>query len=99
MFGDTIITPRPPRPLHEIVEAFVQVGVNRLGRNEHQRDVLRLARNQVFVGDVGDVLGNVLLDALAHRQLALIVVWRLAQRRHRFEREFGVDDQTGRSPA
>ena len=94
MFGETIIT-RARRALHDVVEALIDIGVHRLRRDEHQRHVLRLARDQVFVGDVGDVLGDVGPDAL-HRRLALIVGRAVAPRRHRLERKFGVDDEMAR---
>ena len=54
------------------LEAFVQLGVDRLRGDEHQGDVLGLARDQVFLRDVGDMLDDVLLDACG-RLLALIV--------------------------
>ncbi len=47
-------------------------------RNEHQRDVLGLARDQIFVSDVRDVFGDVLLDA-RDRQFALVVGRRAAR--------------------
>src|SRR5262249_58674233 len=58
--------------LHHIVEAVMQLGIDRLRRHEHQGELLRLAGDQVFVGDVGDVLHHVLAHTL-RRDLALVV--------------------------
>ena len=38
----------------------MQIGVNRLRRDEHQRQILRLARNEVFIGDGADVPAEIL---------------------------------------
>ncbi len=34
---------------------LVQIAVNGLGRHEHQRRVLRLARNEILFGDIVDM--------------------------------------------
>ena len=80
------------RALHHVVEALVQIRVDRFGRNEHQRDVLRLSGDEIFVRNVGDVLGNVLLNA-RHRNFALLIGCGVAPCGHRFERKFRVNDE------
>ena len=55
-------------------------------------DVLRLARDQIFLGDIGDVLADVGRTA-RDRLLALFVGLGFAQRGHSLERKLGVDDQ------
>jgi hypothetical protein len=41
--------------LHDIVEAVIKLGIDRF----HQRHFLGLARQQIFAGDVGDMLPHV----------------------------------------
>ena len=79
-------------PLHQVVEAVVDFGIDRLRRHEHQREFLGLARNQIFSGDVGNVLADVGPQPLPGGA-ALVVGLGLAIGGDAFEREFGVDDQ------
>src|ERR1041384_8116744 len=78
--------------LDQVVEAVVQFGIDRLGRHEHQREVLRLARNEIALRDVGEVPGDVLAHA-PRRDLALTLAARVVQRRDRLQRKLPVDDQ------
>ena len=80
------------RLLHHVVEAVVQLGIDRFRGHEHQRQLVRLARDQVFRGDVADVARHVLAQP-RRRLLALLLVARLAIGGHGFERELGVDHQ------
>ena len=83
------------RLLKNIVETVVQLGVDRFRRHKHQRHVLGLARDQVFVGDIADMFCDVRTHA-SDRKFAIVVALCFAKRGHRFEWKFGVDDQ-GRS--
>ena len=56
--------PRAIGLLHDVVEAVVQFGIDGFRRHEHQRQVLGLAGDEVFLGDVVDVLVDVLPHAL-----------------------------------
>ena len=76
--------------LDDVVEAVVDFGIDRFRRHEHQRGVLRLAGDQVFFGDVGDMLHDVVAQPL-RGDLAFLVAARVVQRGHRFQREFRVD--------
>ena len=78
--------------LHEVVEAVIKLGIDGFRRHEHQRHVLGLAGQQVFLGNVGNVLPHVLAQALGGPR-AVLVGLAFAQRGDRFERELGVDDE------
>ena len=80
------------RLLDDVVESFLQIGVERFRRHEHQRDVLGFAGDQIFVGDVAQVLGHVGAHPRG-RLLALVVGLGFLIGGDGFEREFGVDDQ------
>ena len=76
--------------LHHVVEMLDEIGIDRLRRHEHQRDVLRLAGQKIALGDVLDVLADVGAHARL-RRFARLVVARRAQRREALERKLGVD--------
>ena len=78
--------------LHDVVEAVVQVGVKRIRRHEHEREVLGLAGNEIFLRDVADVLVHVLPHA-GCRRAPLFVGFGVAVRGEGLKRKFGVDDQ------
>ena len=65
-------------------------GIDRFGRHEHQRGILGLAGNQVFLGDVADMSQHVVAQALAG-EFPLLVAARVVQRGHRLQREFRID--------
>ena len=79
--------------LHDVVEAVVQFGIDRFRRHEHQRHVLRLAGDQVFLGDVVDVLHRRPARTRCAANLRSSSVLAVAERGDAFEREFGVDHQ------
>jgi hypothetical protein len=76
--------------LDHVVEAVMDLGVDRFRRHEHQRGVLGLAGNQIFLRDIADVLHHVRAQALGGVFLFLIGAC-VMQRRHRLQREFGID--------
>src|SRR5215471_17761399 len=76
--------------LKNVVESFIQLGVNRFRRHEHQGDLVGLAWNQIFLGDVGNVLVHIGAQALGGG-FALILGLGFAIGRDRFEGELGVD--------
>ena len=76
--------------LHDVVEAVMDFGIDRFRRHEHQRGVLGLARDQVFLGNVGDMLHDVGAQPIA-RELALLVAARVMQRRHCLQWKLGID--------
>ena len=78
--------------LDHVVEMLVQLGIDGFRGHEHQRDVLRLAADEVAFGDVGDVLGDIALQP----RLGLPAFFRrlrLAEGGDGFQREFGIDQQ------
>jgi hypothetical protein len=78
------------RFLHHIVEAVVDLGVDRFRRYEHQRQLLSLARDQIFAGDVADVLSHVGAQPLGCG-FAFVIGFGVAIGSNTFERELGVD--------
>ena len=68
----------------------MQIGIDQLRRHEHQRQILRLARNEVLIGDGADVPAEILAQP-RRRLLALLVALGFAKRRDGFERKFGID--------
>ena len=83
------------RFLHHIVEMLDEIGIDRLRGHEHQRDVLRLARQKIALGDVLDVLHDVGAHA-GLRGFARLLVARRAQGRKSLERKFGVNGEQAR---
>ena len=79
-------------PLHQVVKTVVQFGEHRFRGHEHQRNVLRLARHQIFLGDVGDMATDIRPQP-CRRLLARVLALGLAQRGDGFEREFGIDHE------
>ena len=67
-----------------------KIGIDRLRGHEHERYVLRLARQKIALGDVLDVLHDVAAHA-GLRRLARLVVARRAQGGETFERKLRVD--------
>ena len=90
--GETMTTLLRKGLLHDVVEAVVQVGIDRLRRHEHQGQILGLARDQIFVGDAADVPAEILAQP-RRGLLALVVALGVTERGDRFERKFGVDHQ------
>ena len=78
--------------LHDVVEAVMQFRVDGFRRHEHQRQILRLARDQVFLGNVADMRADMLAQKFG-RGIARLVARRLAERGDGFERKFGVDHE------
>jgi hypothetical protein len=78
--------------LHDIIESVIQFDIDRFRGNEHQRQILRLSRDQVFCRDVGDVPRKVLPQADCSL-LAFVLVTRFPQCGDRFQGELGVDHQ------
>src|SRR5262249_44157606 len=70
----------------------MQFGKDGFGRHEHQRQVLRLARNEVFVRNVADVPCKILAQPRGGL-LALVLALGFAQGGNGLERELGVDRQ------
>ena len=78
--------------LHDILEPVMQLHVDGFGGHEHQRQVLRLARDQVFFRNVADMPGKVRAQP-SRGLLALLIARCVAKRAHRLERKLGVDHQ------
>ena len=76
--------------LDHVVETVVDFGIDRFRRHEHQRGVLGLAGDQIFLGDVVDVLHHVVAQAL-RGEFAFLVAARIVQCGHRLQRKFRVD--------
>ena len=62
--------------LHHIVEMLDEIGIDRFRWHEHQRDVLRLAGQQIALGDVLDVLADVGAHPRLRRLSGLVVARR-----------------------
>ena len=78
-------------------EVGVQLGVDRLRGQEHQRRFGGLAGHDVFVADVADVLADRLLEAaLGDDQRRRVACRHGAQRAIALERELGVDGDRAR---
>ena len=80
------------RFLHDVVKAVMQIGIHRFRGHEHERQLLGLARNQVFPGNVADMLADVGAQAL-RRGLTLVLGLGLAISGDGFERKLGIDHQ------
>ena len=80
------------RQLHDIVEMFVQVGIDRFRGHEEQCDVLRFAGQEIALGDILHMHADIAAHALAGG-LPGVVATGLAQQREALQREFGVDDE------
>ena len=80
------------RLLHDVVEAVMQFRVNRFRWHEHQRQILRLAGDQVFLRNVAHMRADMLAQEFG-RGMARVVALRVAERGDGFERELGVDHQ------
>ncbi len=65
-------------------------GIDRFRRHEHQRGILGFARDQIFLGDVADMLHHVGAKAL-RGEFLLLVGAGVVQRGHRFQRKLRVD--------
>ncbi len=78
--------------LQDIIEAVVQLGEHRFGRDEHESDVLGLALDQIFPGNVVDVLAEILTQ-LTHGLKPFFVGFGVFERGGGFQREFGIDNQ------
>ena len=63
---------RPIGLLDHVVEAVVELGIDRFRRHEHQGGLLGLAGNEIALGDVADVAEHVLAQAL-RRLLAVVL--------------------------
>src|ERR1700733_1338321 len=74
------------------IEAVMQIGIKRLRGDEHECQILCLARDQVFRRDVRDVLADVDAQSL-RRQFALIVGLGVAIGGDGFEWKFCVNHQ------
>ena len=75
----------------------MQLGIDRLGRQEQQRRFGRLAGQDVFVADVGDVLAHRHLEgALGGDQARGVAGHDVAQQVIALERELGVDRDRAR---
>ena len=66
--------------LHDVVEMLDEIGVDRFGGHEHQRDVLRFAGDQIALGDVLDVPADVGAHALLRRAARVFVARSLRAR-------------------
>ena len=78
--------------LQNVVEGVVEFGEHRLRRDKHEGDVLRLALDEIFPGNIVDVLAEILAK-LARGLEPLVIGLGVFQRGGGFERELGVDDQ------
>ena len=66
--------------LHDVVEMLDKIGIDRLRGHEHQRHVLRLARQQIALGDVLHMLADVAAHARRRGLARLLVARRPAAR-------------------
>ena len=88
--GETMSYPRPVGALQKIVKVVVKLGVNRFRRHEHQSNLVGLAGNKIFVGDIGNVLAHIGTQALG-RGFTFVLGLGLAIGGDCFERKLGVD--------
>ena len=80
------------RLLYHVVETLVQFGVDRFGWHEHQREILGLTRNEVFLGNIRDVPAHVRPQP-GRRLFAFILALGVAETREGLERKFRIDYQ------
>ncbi len=64
--------------LDDVLEELAEIGIDRLGRYEEHGQILRLAGNEVFAGDITQMIAKIVAHLpFGHR--ALLVGFGLAQ--------------------
>ena len=92
MLGDTTMHLGAMGLLDQLLKIGMQIGIDRFRRHEHDGRGLHLAGDQIFLGNVADMLGDIALDP-RHRRFLFFVIGGLAQQGERFQRKFGVNHQ------
>ena len=80
------------RLLHDLVEMFREIGINGFRGHEQNRQILRLAGDQVFLRNILHVFQKIALHALRGPR-AILVRARFAKGRKTLERKLGVHRQ------
>ena len=80
------------RLLHDIVEMFDKIRIDGFRGHEHHRDVLRLAGEQIALGNVLDMFADIGAHA-REGAFARFVAARVLEQSEGLERKFGVDRQ------
>ena len=83
--------PRPLRLFHQVREVRVDLGEDRLGRDEHHRAVRGLPRNQVLGRDVADVLADIPLELGRRGEPLRLAQVEVLHPLVALQRELGVD--------
>ena len=78
--------------LHQIIEAIMQLGINRFRRHKHKSGFLGLSGDQIFLRNIRHVLGNVGAQSRG-RGFACLVGLGVPIGGESFEREFCIDHQ------
>src|SRR6266478_5012685 len=84
--------PGPIGLLDQIVKPVIKFRVDGFRWHEHQRHLLGFAGQEIFTGDVGNVLPDVLAQALSGAK-AVFIGLALTKSRDGFKRKLGVDDE------